>query len=849
MKTKQTNLSIISFLIMALFSTTACTQTLGGFTRSPLNASITKSSASSPVNTAPITSFTLANSFSPVDSTNRSYVVHDLFARDLNKDRVDEIIYAGRVSNYSGAIYEEVNLNIFGWNVNKSKLTNETTRWFSPGENKIKGTEPTVLFGNFTGGGTDIFLAQSTDRPDENTMGPAVIFKNTGKNKLTRIELPGTTSWSHGSATFDINGDGKMDIMAVSYNNNSFTVLGGVTPKVFSDANSNSSGTDSQGRAVAGVFGSGLTIGKFLNNNKVYAIVADSPYIDGVPGSWGRVAMMEVYAGFHYENGVKTTKEIAGVIPSTAKLLPLPHLEAEKASSMGMTELDYIQRGDSNISHDTRVITLKVNNDKFSDIAVISRPNAPDNNWGAVKGDSYVTFYKNNGDGTFSRVGLFFKENARFYNVETRDINGDGRADLILSAQQGNTSILIAKQQKNGDIVYVEAGSNVIKAFEDKIRANTGGGCTETDNWCVGATNIVRGPGGKNYVVGIHNEYPMTGGQISHTYYSIIGNKGTLTLNGAIQTLMSQWNLTEKQATEILKLTGTNYADGTVINIDAAMQPVRGLWFPMNGKMVALQGGVSGIAPNEAIKNFTGVDYYNRNFSLDIGQRLSSSDYWSQRSYQAINHGLASMQLQNTDIITIGNFKFNSTNDPMEGAKSWAMGVSGIAINDNTEMSMSISKVPFNPWFSMSGTWGQLQNSSIIESSILHTTGPWSYRGGLMQVTSEYTPGLVTAVKPIYAGWADVEYMVNDNLKVATGVLPYAFAGSVSMTLPTGIDNQGQFSYTSSSASIKDTMRGYARINYTGLVENHKNISYSFTGLITDHGVPAGRATLNYSFK
>jgi len=99
MKTKQTNLSIISFLIMALFSTTACTQTLGGFTRSPLNASITKSSASSPVNTAPITSFTLANSFSPVDSTNRSYVVHDLFARDLNKDRVDEIIYAGRVSN------------------------------------------------------------------------------------------------------------------------------------------------------------------------------------------------------------------------------------------------------------------------------------------------------------------------------------------------------------------------------------------------------------------------------------------------------------------------------------------------------------------------------------------------------------------------------------------------------------------------------------------------------------------------------------------------------------------------------------------------------------------------------
>jgi len=278
------------------------------------------------------------------------------------------------------------------------------------------------------------------------------------------------------------------------------------------------------------------------------------------------------------------------------------------------------------------------------------------------------------------------------------------------------------------------------------------------------------------------------------------------------------------------------------------MQPVGGLWFPLNGKMTPLQGSISGIDTNSAIKSFTGIDYYNRNFSIDYGQKLVTTDYWSQRSYQAIQHGLASLQLQNTNIVEIGNFKFNSTNDPMEGAKSWAMAVGGVPLNDNTSLSMSLSRVPFNPWFSMSGTWGQIRDSAILESSVIHTKGPWSYRGGLMQVTSQYTPGLVTSVKPIYAGWADIEYTVNDNLKVATGVLPYAFAGSVSMTLPTGIDNQGQFAYTNTNSNIKDTVRSYARFDYSGNFENYKNVTYSFSGLVTNQGVPAGRATINYAF-
>lgn len=837
MKTNKARLRLIPYLLAVAFSSAACAGGTG--------IKVTNQAGAS--NSAPATftpTYNFAFSVNPLNSNNSTYVTHDLFARDLNRDNVDEIIYAGRTTNYPGAKFEQSNMFIFSWD-NKGKLTNQTSTWFAPGANIINGTEPSLLFGNFTGSkNTDIFVSPSTDT---NNTGPAIIFRNTGKNKLERIELPGTDSWSHGSATFDINGDGKLDIMAVSYNNNSFTVLGGATPKVFSSQNNNNSGIDSQGRTVTGIFGSGLTLGKFNNDGKVYAIVVDGPSIDGVQGSFGRVVMMEVYNGFNYENGVKTTNQIIGVVPSTAKILPLPYLEAQQASNLGLSDLDYMKRGDSNASHDVRVVTLRVNKDALPDIAVISRPNATDNNWASVRGDTYVTFYKNNGNGNFTVAGHWSKSNSLVYNIDLRDVNGDKQPDIIMASQNGNTSILLAKPQKNGDIIYVEAGASTIKAFDDNIRSQSWE-CTGDITWCMGASNIVRGPKGKNYIVGVRNETSMDGTQYSHVYFSQIGSAGTLTLNGAIQTLMSQWNITEAQAAQILKVTGSRWADGTVIDINAAMQPVGGLWFPLNGKMTPLQGSISGIDTNSAIKSFTGIDYYNRNFSIDYGQKLITTDYWSQRSYQAIQHGLASLQLQNTSIVEIGNFKFNSTNDPMEGAKSWAMAIGGVPLNDNTSLSMSLSRVPFNPWFSMSGTWGQIRDSAILESSVIHTKGPWSYRGGLMQVTSQYTPGLVTSVKPIYAGWADIEYTVNDNLKVATGVLPYAFAGSVSMTLPTGIDNQGQFAYTNTNSNIKDTVRSYARFDYSGNFENYKNVTYSFTGLVTNQGVPAGRATINYAF-
>lgn len=845
-----TKLRVIPLLISLALS--GCLATGGGGSGSfkPGSDSITNNNNSGTNTQGLVTSFTLADSLKPLNANVFTYVTHDLFAQDLNKDNVDEVIYAGRPSNYPGATFAEVDVNIFGWNTNKTRLTNETSTWFASGANKIKGTEPTVLFGNFTGtGNTDIFMAQSSDRADPNSMGPAIIYKNNGNNTLTRIELSGTTSWSHGAAIFDINGDGLQDVMAVSYNNNSFTILGGSTPQVYSQVNNNGTGTDAQGRAVAGIFGSGITLGKFMGDGKVYAVVADGPDVAGVAGSNGRISIMEVYVGDNYVNGVNTNTKIAGVVPSTAKMLPVPYLEAQEAARLGLSEAQYIQRGDSNLSHDIRVVTLQLNNDNLPDLAVISRPNAIDNNWAAVAANSYVTFYKNLGNGNFARTGIFTKENASYYNVSLKDINGDGRQDLILSSQHGNTSILLAKTHSNGDIVYVEAGSSVIQDFENKMKDQPGDACIQGSN-CIGAVNIVQGPNGKNFLVGVRNQYAEDG-QRQHIYYSAVESSGTLTIDAAIQTLMSQWNITQAQAQEILTLTGTKWAEGTIINMAAAMRPVGGFYFPINGKLTPYQGGISGIQNNTYVNNIAGFDAYNREFNVNFTKSIDQnfSDFWSKRNYQAINHGFASFQLQNTEIIDVANFKFNRTNSTIEGLSNWAFGVNGIVIDKNTQMAVGMSRINFNPWLSMSGSWGQINNSSILEASVIHNQGPWNYRAGLMQVTSEFRPGLVTDVRPIYAGWADLEYEFTNKFKLAGGILPYAFLGGVDMTLPTNIDKLGNITYTNTSSSVKDTVRSYLRMDYSGTVDNYKNISYNVNGLITNNGVPAIRAYINYNFK
>ena len=149
----------------------------------------------------------------------QGYGITAIHAKDINADGVDEVVIGGRESQqFVDANHQKNQMAIFGWNNNSTKLTDETTTWFSGSDNVIIGTEPSIKFGNFTGQAgnqLDMFVAGGTD--SDGVLAPSVIFKNNGNNTFTRVDLPGSDGWAHGSDVADINGDGIDDMLTVGY--------------------------------------------------------------------------------------------------------------------------------------------------------------------------------------------------------------------------------------------------------------------------------------------------------------------------------------------------------------------------------------------------------------------------------------------------------------------------------------------------------------------------------------------------------------------------------------------------------------------------------------------------------
>ena len=80
----------------------------------------------------------------------------------------------------------------------------------------------------------------------------------------------------------------------------------------------------------------------------------------------------------------------------------------------------------------------------------------------------------------------------------------------------------------------------------------------------------------------------------------------------------------------------------------------------------------------------------------------------------------------------------------------------------------------------------------------------WWAQGGVMQTTTQYTPGMVTAVSPIYAVHAVAGY-TQDGLSLYGGIKPHVVAGHVDITVPTSVDSAGVMSYSQVRADLTKT--------------------------------------------
>jgi len=384
----------------------------------------------------------LAGTFAYYRDGSTNTPVSYMYARDINKDGVDEVFFVAFESQpNTQANYSNTSIHIFGWENNVFKEI--TSTWLPGISNQVEGVGD-LVFGDFNGDGKiDVFLSAYTDMDFDTN---AYALMNTGSS-FTKVSL-GLARWQHAVVSADINRDGFDDVIVAGYSGNSPQYMGSTTGLV----------------NYSGMIGSsGVAVGDFLGTGTAQAV-----FVDAGSGS----ADSFIYT--------MTINSVARQITFTKTVtLPAPRLLATEDST--------------NRSHDIRTRAVDFDSDGRLDIVIFSYKANYARSLVETEYKSEIQFLRNTGNAVFVDVTDTIRSGYDTtgylgYYPEFRDFNGDGRLDLFLSqpdyfSSRAHKSTTLLIQQANG--TYKDTGKS------DLSNAVGYGG----------QGLLAKGPAGKTYLV------------------------------------------------------------------------------------------------------------------------------------------------------------------------------------------------------------------------------------------------------------------------------------------------------------------------------------------------------------
>ena len=723
----------------------------------------------------------------PMNSTAFESDSSALFSQNLSGNG-EELITAGRAGTTQQGTYPTYNLNIFGWN--NGTLVNQTSQWFSGTDNVILGTEPSVKFADFDGDGRkDMYVASYSDNAQ---VGSGWVFFNNGSS-FSRTDL-NLGVHGHDSAVYDINGDGRSDI---------FTTGSRVS---FAFADRTFTTHTVTGSNYGGTAGS-VAIADFMSNGTSSIILTDQ-------NSWGS-GNNRLYSWSMVDGGRPTLDfhlSLISTLPDSRFLLP-------KWSAYGFTG-----------SHDYRALAFDFDSSGRPSAVIFSRPALTNGVWPDF---NEIQFLKNQGGGTFVDVTDtvlvgYNTAGPTTYNPKLMDVNSDGLIDIVLGGTKDGTGAQVLIHTKEHK--YVASYGTVINAFvaqagslEKAINnsAETGG------NGIV----FVQGPDGAMYLATAITYNSCQGNCSSHQEKAIYLSKVGATTASAQATaaaIKQAWPwMSDGQVNTVLAQSSTQWFGMNLLDSEKALSPLGKLQVPTAGGMMDLSGSVSGIRLGNHGSNIRVLDSLGRDFVMDYrGTSLPSVNAWNRFSENMSQDDTRGTQVANLETRTHRGFKFGSTPD----SKTMAIGITDVAMDDNTRLNMQYTRLPFSPFVSLSGSWGQVSSSGTFETTLTHRDRGWVAKLGSMYSVTDIQPGLVTRVNPISSVWTELGHEWS-NSRLYAGILPKVIHGSADVSLPTGIDMLGQISYTDIKAKIHSPTVTYIRFHHRQTVD--KNTRFNIYATIT----------------
>jgi hypothetical protein len=728
------------------------------------------------------------DSVRPINSTTFESDSSALFSENLSGNG-EELITAGRSSSQNQGTYPTYNLNIFGWS--NDTLVNRTGQWFSGTDNVILGTEPSVKFADFDGDGRkDMYVAPNTD---VSSTGSGWVFFNNG-TRFTRVDL-NLGIHGHDSAVYDINGDGRSDI---------FTTGSRVS---FGNANQTFSTHTVSGSNYGGTAGS-VAIADFMGTGGSSIILTDQ-------NSW-QSGNNRLYSWSMADGGRPTLDfhlTMINTLPDSRFLLP-------KWSGHGFAG-----------SHDYRALAFDFDNSGLTSAVIFSRPLQANGTGGYTWPDySEIQFLKNQGGGTFTDVtdtilvGYNTATSASHYNPKLMDVNNDGLIDIVLggtswTSNTGAQVLIHTKEHK-----YVASYGTVIDAFLGQSLAleKTINTSAET-----GANGIifVKGPDGNMYLATAVS-YISNGQQQKAIYLSKLGAT-TASAQATADNIKQTWPwMSDAQVNTVLAQSSTTWFGLQVLDPAKALQPIGELKILTNNKLMPLSGSIGGIRLNGAANQIKVLDSVGRDFNVNYSSTNYQLANQFSRMVDHIDDDTRGAQLAGMNFARYNGFKFAGSDDN----RFMALGVTGIKLFQNTELSVQYSRMPFSPFVQLNGSWGLVKGSSTFESTVTRRTGGFVDKLGVMYSSTEIEQGMVQQINPITSVWAETGYEWT-NFKMYGGILPKVVSGSADITLPTGIDNAGRISYSNTRADVYSPTVTYARFSYSDRI--NKKITYRINGIVT----------------
>ena len=698
------------------------------------------------------------------------------------------------------------NIQIFGWQ--NGQLVNQSSQWFSPGDNSLMGPAY-VRFGDFLGNGYQgFFVPTYTDL--SGLSGPGYVFLNNGNGTLTRVTVDQNGAFAHDSIVTPFTSSGRPDIFTLDYGPNS--VL-----------NVNNGAGNFTKYTTTGLMegGSSIAVGDFLNNGTKSIFVGDA---------WNQTGTNNQIFTYTLDNNSHVINLKSAVILPPG-IFDTPAFSNVQVPGQTMTASIRALAFDFNASGLTSLVLMQ------------SLGGGPTNPMSAVQ------FLRNNGNGTFTDVtgttlvGWNYN-NLASYNPQLIDVAGNGLLDIFLPVANGTGQSSILMQTANHQ--FVTSYVNVFSAFQSQTQAiQAVKGFVENSTSPMG---LVQGPGNNYYLIDSVNYVGSNGTTQKAIYLSLLGTT-TVTAQTTISAIKQTWPwMTDGQANATLAATSTSWFGLNIINPDAALSPIGALTIANR----PISGIVAGINLNGADSQVTTVDQLGRTFMANLTPTHVTgwTNSFNMDTEHIDTHELTSHTeyLISGAVNTVGGIRAGSegrnmynTISPMDSSvgptlgsiRNYTIGVPKLWTSGSWSGGVQYTTLNYSPWLAMTGSWGQVNNTSNFDTTVRYTKDGFTAVLGSTYTVTELTPGLINQVSDIIGLWGEAGYRHSD-LGVYVGVKPVVVSGSVSANLPTGVDNVGNIQYTNKTLSLQNDTVGYVRALWSQNIG--KNSFYRLSGTAMSNG-------------